>query len=567
MGRSFWSAGVALMILAVPFIPGSPAADEGEGKKISRKVEVDRERGEVRIHAWFVQPTRVLEVFACHESGPVWETVLAFDAGGEEIYEALRAVGFRGPEYWNLGSGNDLRLVGGDRAVIWLRWEVGRQVREIPAEDILLAEGTGEPLFVRGFSFAAKRVLLGDPPKLAIPTAVEFTIGGTSRQGAVFSMLYHANDLAEMVNWLPAPEVNMKMIPETSLGAKAPCTLIIRRLKREQDLVELALRLESSPERRAVREIQRPIAIRIDSLKGQFREATEKIRATLEVHESRTDMSEGERILIFRRTRTEVAHRNRLAHEIREQYLRLWDCEENHKYRKLKNDPHLDSDRKAWVEMAYRNGFRFELAIAEKRREIAALAEDDAGGSVEQRGLLQKALLKEIEVIQQERERRWGKFRLEVETRPKLKSLDPREDVYLIRLFREQELRDLASMRKFRAEVESGWTEARRLRAQAKGTLEGIRGEIEKSQKQAESIMILAKAELYRVELMEKIRWAEHEDSGDRITRLRKDLEQTLEKVKDLRAAVERETGKPAGAGDEAPEDAQGKPLFPEGYP
>ncbi len=561
------------LLMAFSFFPGRgiECLEGGEEKKAGQ-IELDRERGEIRFPSWFVQPTRVLEVFACHESGPVWETVLAFDSGGEEIYRALKALGMRGPEFWNVTSPNDLRLVGGDRAVVWLRYAVNGNVHEAPAEEILVEEGTGMRLFVRGFSFAAEPVEMGDPPTRRIPKAVEITIGGPRRQGAVFSMLYHANDLPEMVNWMPAPEIDPQQIPELEslVKAKIPCTLIIRRVKSEVELVELASKRESLSQRRAVREMQKPLAAKIDTQKKEFEKCIQEVRSLLDENERRADLNPQEREKFALRTRNLIAKGTRLAAEIRTLYFQLWDCEEKYKYGELKNSGHLKPEQRAWVEMAYRNGFRFELASAERRQEIAALAEGPPD-SRERRALLQKAHQKEIEALQLERERRWAGFKLNSDIRLRLN--DPKEDPFIRRLFRESELQALADMRRFRAQVESLWVDALELRRQAAGSLNEFQEEAERRRAAADARSQLAEVELHRVKLMEELRWKEnpgqHSDSNpeEEKSRLQKQLQKTLKRIEELRGALEAKTGQGAGSGEEGPEDGKGKPLFPEDFP
>src|SRR2546426_725289 len=96
-----WPAlAIPLACLACLAAPADWAEETGQPPRAA-PVEVDRERGEVRFPCRFVNSTRKLEVFACHESGPTHETVVAFDAEGDDLYRALLAAGFRGPEFCN----------------------------------------------------------------------------------------------------------------------------------------------------------------------------------------------------------------------------------------------------------------------------------------------------------------------------------------------------------------------------------------------------------------------------------------------------------------------------------
>ena len=69
------------------------AEGEKETKGPAPPLEIDRDRGEVRFPCRFVNPTRVLEVFACHRTGPTHETVIEFDVTGPAIYRAVVEIG------------------------------------------------------------------------------------------------------------------------------------------------------------------------------------------------------------------------------------------------------------------------------------------------------------------------------------------------------------------------------------------------------------------------------------------------------------------------------------------
>jgi hypothetical protein len=557
---------------------------------------VDRQLGEVRIPAWFVNPSRKLEVFACHESGPTHETVVAFRAEGEEIDRALRQAGFRGPEFWNATSPRDLELTGGDRAVAWIRWEWKGVAHEFPAEEILIEEGTGLPLFVRGFSFASRPVELGNPPRLAIPKAVEITIGGATRQSASFSMLDHPNDLPEMVNWEPAPEVNPRVVEDLAalVESRAPSLVIIRRVQSESVLVELALGRESDPLRRKVRESQRPVAAAIDRTKGEFERLVSEVRRLLEDGERRKEIPAEERRLYAARTRDLLARGALLAAQLREDYLRLWSFEEDCRLAQAELSARLEPEQRAWMRMAVGSGFRFEISMAEKRREIAALFVPEAGKSAPALGpdpvppgdgtgsarsgaaagegrerLLARALESEIRALEFERERRWAGFKLEEEIRPRLKSLNPKEDAYTRELFQESEVRALGDMRSLRARAEAAEADAQELRAQAAGSLAALAPELARRRSLIDLRGRLAAEELAWVDCLEKVRWAQNppggvaEPSAKDLSRLKSEEAALLEKIRGLKKGLEKASGGPAGSGEEPPEGWPGAPLYP----
>jgi len=568
------AAGLSLATAGERLQSADPAQEPARSSGAA--VEIDRDRGEVRVPCWFVNASRKLEVFACQESGPTHETVVAFGAEGKAIYDVLRDLGFRGPEFWNATSPGDLRLTGGDRALVWVRWGAPGKGREFLAEEILVEESTALPLFTRGFSFAAEPIPLGDPPQRRIPSVVELTIGGTARQSASFSLLYHPNDLQEMVHWAPAPEVSARAVPDLSalVEERVPCTLVIRRLRSEADLIELARERESDPARRRVREAQRPAAQAIDKEKREFETLVGDIQKVLMDGESRKDLSDADRRQFAARLQDLLARGARLAAEIRAAYLDLWGIEEEHRFAALKDAAHLDASQRAWVGMAYRSGFRFERAMAKKRLDALALAEGTRGAPADPDGLLQKALQAEIEALDAERERRWAGFRLEDQVRPRLKDLDPKEEAYTFQIFQEDEKRILADMRALRARVEGSNIDSAELKARASGALARREEEFLRLRARVQAAVRLAQAERESVDVLEKLRWARNPPGGapsdadrEEEKRLEKESLAAREHVSERRKALEALLGRPAGLGDEPPEDGEGQPLFREGSP
>ena len=132
---------------------GGGAAVEGEAPDVT--IEIDRERGEIRFPCRFVNPTRQIEVLACHKTGPAHETVVEFDVTGEQLYRAMLEIGCRPSDYWNATSPSDFLRNQGDRVFVLLRWTWEGKERELPAEALLADGDSGFPSFIRGFSFSA----------------------------------------------------------------------------------------------------------------------------------------------------------------------------------------------------------------------------------------------------------------------------------------------------------------------------------------------------------------------------------------------------------------------------
>jgi len=401
---------------------------------------------------------------------------------------------------------------------------------------------------------------------------VELTIGGASRQSAAFSMLYHPNDLPEMVPWMPAPEVSARAIPELAemVEARAPASLIIRRLKNEADLIELALSRETDGPRRSLRERQVPFARRLDAQKAQFESVANELGEVLGEGERKAVLSAEERRRFAERIGKLTARGARLAAEIRESYLRLWAMEEEQRFQKLRDLPGLDPAFRSWAGMAYRSGFKFELAMSTKRREIAELAEGT--GPADYDGLLRKALEAEIDALAAERERRWARYRLDNETRPRLAELDRKKEEYTVEIFREDELRTLADMRTLTARIENAHAEALELRSRSEGKSERVAGEVSRRRDVAGARARLADAERELVELLSKVRWAKYPPGDekadqDELRLLVGEEAAARARVEKLRVALEKVLGRPPGSGEEPPADARGAALYPEELP
>jgi len=550
------------------------SATEGAEPLIASGVVADAEKQEVRFPARFVNPSRNLEVFACHENGPTHETVLSFEAEGKEIHRALREVGFRGVEFWNATSPEDLKLTGGDRALVWLRWEWKGRSQEYLAEEVLAEEGTGLPFFCRGFTFSAHG-RKDAPSSSSIPRAVELTIGGTSRQSASYSMLYHPNDLAVLVNWTPPAEVGAKRIPDLPalVESNPPCTLIIRRLRTEREFIDLLLDRETDSKRRTVRENQRPLASAIDERKGRFESLVHELQRAIAEGETKKSLSTEESRSIATRIQGLTERGRALAEEIRGLYLDLWDLEERHRLVEAGDLKSLDDFQRGWHSEAYRSGFQFERLLSARRREAAQLFESGDLDPV-RREDLRRAIEAEMESLEAERERRWARFKLQMDVRPRLKALDPREDEYIASLFREEEARILADMRALRARTELANLQAVERRARSAGRWPQEEKTVLQTRALSEMRQTLAAAERTRVDHLEQIRWAKNplgnpdpvgeKAKDDEVRRLQGAMIETEKRIQDLRGGLEKATGRPAGSGEEPPEGPDGQVLHAE---
>ncbi|HVR73081.1 MAG TPA: YdjY domain-containing protein, partial [Planctomycetota bacterium] len=197
-------------------------------------IEVDLERLEIRFPCRFVNPTQLLEVFACHQRGPTHETLVAFDAPGPAIYAGLLRLGCRSASYWNGTSPRDFEKNQGDRLLVLVRWKLHGVEHEQPAEGMLLEGETGFPMPVRGFSFGARGAFRVDVPAerapgeetedaqgtgadgeaknesdadaaearlertSGVPIAVEISLGASVRQSVPHSLLSHPTSSARM---------------------------------------------------------------------------------------------------------------------------------------------------------------------------------------------------------------------------------------------------------------------------------------------------------------------------------------------------------------------------------
>ncbi|MCH2586047.1 MAG: hypothetical protein MK138_14895, partial [Planctomycetes bacterium] len=259
------------------------AADE----KANAAVVIDKENAEVRIPCRFVNPTRQIEVFACHNLGPTHETVVEFDATGGRILQALQDIGCRSTAYWNGTMPGDFLRNQGDRLLVLVRWSHKGKKFELPAEAMLTDGDTDFPSFIRGFSFSAGPV--EGARGTGVSRVAEITLGATQRERAVFSLLSHPTTLngqrgAEglapcraLQPWSFAPLVNTGQVADLPelVESRVAAEIIFRRVKSESELLRYTDSIASERSLAARAELYKdlePIALAIDSLKKSYEE-------------------------------------------------------------------------------------------------------------------------------------------------------------------------------------------------------------------------------------------------------------------------------------------------------
>jgi hypothetical protein len=498
-------------------------------------LEVDRERGEVRVPCRFVNPSRLLEVFACHEKGPAHETVLEFDVTGPALYQALIDIGTRNASYWNGTSPEDFLGNQGDRLLLLVRWEHGGSLHEHAAEAMLLEGETGFRAFVRGFSFGAR-----SPRKVEdIPAAVEITLGGTKRQSPAFSLLSHPTGSGRMLPWMLPPVLDTDVVEGhlELVEKKVPATLIIRRVRSEADLVRASrAAAESAGDggRVALLDGLLAIAEEIDRLKAEYEKLLASMRRFLEASGDVEGLTEEEKGARARIGRDHLARGRWLCARIEERYLTLRAREEEHKARWIRGAREIPEDARDEA-LLLASAFLFEPRIAGKEVEIAALDLGDAGRPPAERKLLESALRKEIEAIEIERGGLIAAANLKYYER-RLKEVDP-ADAYTRRLFEEDVMRSRIEMRRLSAQGRVTATEVAELRGTIDGSWEAAREKVLAERKAAGEEIRLAGLEQQLLEVLEEIRWnegdAESDDPG-RSEKAKRELIELERKKKDL---------------------------------
>jgi hypothetical protein len=524
-------------------------------------VVVDRERQEVRTPCRFVNPTRQLEVFACHFSGPTHETVVEFDATGEQLFEALKDIGCRPADHWNATSPVDFLRNQGDRVLVLVRWEREGVVHEYPAEAMLVEEGTDFPCFVRGFSFSAREprrasgaagagpseeTNQGEAPAAArspVPRAVEITLGAAQRERAIFSLLSHPTTLRgggdargglatrALQPWSFPPLINPEVVRDLDrlVAEKTPAELIFRRLPSEEALVRYVRSIASLrrlDERLELYEKLEPVARQIDELKSAYEEVVQRIRSLLSrdpepFHGDHRDelASSGEAL----RRRGQW-----LCARIQELYFSMYLLEEQHKLEKLESRPGFEPEILEIARTLVRDGLSFEPLLAGREREIAALAlrdlivrEEAQAPELERRQRLERASLKDVLA--------------------QLEALGP-GDSYLEKLHQEDRARYEINIRALESRRTLISCRIEELLGDLEGKPSRSEGRREARRLAAEQTLRVARLEDQHLQLRERERWAQNDRESEvpdraakaalelrEIERERKQIEATLQ--------------------------------------
>ena len=526
------------------------AADE----KANAAVVIDKKNAEVRIPCRFVNPTRQIEVFACHNLGPTHETVVEFDATGGRILQALQDIGCRSTAYWNGTMPGDFLRNQGDRLLVLVRWSYKGKKFELPAEAMLTDGDTGFPSFIRGFSFSAGPV--EGARGMGVSRIAEITLGATQRERAVFSLLSHPTTLngqrgAEglapcraLQPWSFAPLVNTDQVvdlPEL-VESRVAAEIIFRRVKSESELLRYTGSIASGRSLAARAELYKdlePIALTIDSLKKSYEEILVGIADLISL--DITQFPEESRQELSARGGMLRALGGWYCSRIQHEYFRLYLEQEKYRLAWLRGQKPAEDKDGAYAgilklaELRVESGLRYEVDIAEQEARLAASR------------LAGAAIAQESSLLELDRSQRLVGHQMNDMERRKA-GFDPSEDAYLLKLLGEELRRVTTAFTVLAARVEL-----------SKGFLEEIRSRKDGTWPEA-SVCVqlrrdLAFETLYHstlatrlISIDENIRWEEgdSDDGEDGITEkekaaavklagLRKDrksLEATADKAK-----------------------------------
>ncbi|MEM7235417.1 MAG: YdjY domain-containing protein, partial [Planctomycetota bacterium] len=391
-----------------PLRPSAPVQRPKERRPPPAPPKVDTAKKEVTVRCRFVNPTRQLEVFACHTRGPTHETVVEFDTTGQQLYEALLNIGCRPTDFWNATSASDFLRIQGDRVLVLLRWTSRGKTHELPAEAVLLDGETGRSSFIRGFSFSAFDVVASakaelearkreaeergitlsaeelKPKTLTVPLRTEISLGATKRERAVYSVLSHPTSLrgapgAEgapptraLQYWSFPPLVDDKVLPDLSqlVSKQTSATLVFRRVASEVEIVEYARSIAASrglSSRAALYDALLPVAGKIDALKTEFLSIRNEIHSILKEDTSKF-FGDSAREL---QTRAEMLRLRGqwLCSEIQTLYFTMYFTQEQTKLQEIAAAKNAAEVVKARARTMIEDGLAFEVAIAKKEAE------------------------------------------------------------------------------------------------------------------------------------------------------------------------------------------------------
>ena len=506
--------------------PALPEFSQPKSVDASRRLE-----GDVVLKAFFVNPTQRIEVAACHRTGPLHETIVAFEEAGDALYERLLKNGFRPPRFWNATGKDELRRHLGDRAIVHLEWKSTDGVVSYPIDCLLREIDTGFPLFIRGFTFAAEKRPMGDPPENRVPRSVEFTIGDPTRRGSVSTILFHPQDLDALTHWVAPVEVSPKVVaglPDLSEN-RVEAAIVIRRVRSEVELIDVAKSVRASqPEWQAMLESLRPLAQRIDVLKEQYEKRVKEIEGLIGAGGTPDEATKAAQVaMLVRQGRLDVA-------QIYETYLDLFEVQEKFKVRMLSERRELAADIREFVRARYTHGFAYEPRLAALQRQIAEI---EAKGSklTAADALLIDALKADAQRLPIERQIYWASDALrEVEARVSAES-----DAYTRALFLDEKLRINSDLREFGAIIELRKLEAEEARARAEGRLVAA-DSISSRRQRAELQLALADLEKKLVDVDADVRRTQAElEWADENENPKEKLHKRLQEEKSARGVLE----------------------------
>lgn len=566
--------------LPPPEEPPAPARAQAGGK-----VEVDAARGEVRVPCAFVNPSQLLEVFACHETGPTHETVLKFAATGPELHAALLSIGLHDASYWNGTSPNDFEKTQGDRVLVFVRWREGDALREVPAEGLLLEGQTGYPFPVRGFSFGARggfRVQGPEPPPVAPapggkakdvgpggevgeaeagdlplepdtdeagePLSVEISLGAALRRTSPHSLLTHPTSSARLNAWMLPPTLDTKVVGDHRklVEEATPATLIIRRAASEEEIVTLARKTQLArglPGADALYDRVLPLAREIDSLKSEYQELLSQGRGLLEALKAAGDDTQERKenaqkaLALLRRGRI-------LAQRIEERYLSVFALEEAHKAAWLASAKDIPEEVLDEALVFARSGIPYEPRLAAKELELAILEGEDAGAATGELGLKRQKVVREIDALQLEREIELARASLAFYVRRVEAS---KTDLYIARLFEEDRRRAALSVDRLQAESERAALDISELSGLLDGTWESRRERVVAAREGARDRLDTLDLQSKLLDVEVEMRWTENSLESRRESE-REEAARKMETLKAQKRGLELQLAKKGGA-------------------
>ncbi len=512
-----------------PPAPAEPTAEEKAARLADEKangaVVIDKEKAEVRVPCRFVNPTRQIEVFACHNMGPTHETVVEFDATGGRILAALQEIGCRSTSYWNGTSPGDFLRNQGDRVLVLVRWSHKGKKIELPAEAMLTDGETAFASFVRGFSFSAGPVT-GPDGKSArgVSRVAEITLGATQREQAVFSLLSHPTTLngqsgapgyrpcRALQPWSFPPLINTAMVQDLPdlIESRTPAELIFRRVRSEVELLRYSRSIVAArglDDRLKLYESLEPIAAGIDALKKSYEEILAEIADLIAL-----DLSQ-----LPEECRKDFAARGGMLQalgqwycsRIQQEYFLLYQKQEEFRLEWLRSQEPNEADKEAYAmvlkmaEQKFNPGLTTEVGVAGGE---ADLSHNRCQG---------EEISLRIHLAELRRVRNFTGYQLH-EIRKRESSLDPSKDGYLLKLMGEEKRRFETSAEILLARLVLGrcFSDELSLRTDSDGSWEVDSNCIRLKKNLAMETLHLAFLTTRLLSLDENIRWEEG-DSDD----------------------------------------------------